>query len=56
MERVPHFNNGSTGTFGLIHILSVEYGILAGVALHVVCKNLGLDVCTKDRTASFGLW
>lgn len=31
-------------TFGLIHILSVEYGILASVVLHVVCKNVGLDV------------
>jgi len=31
-------------TFGLIHALSVEYGILAGVALHWVCKRLGFDV------------
>ena len=31
-------------TFGLIHLLSVEYGILAVVGLYMACKKLGLDV------------
>jgi MFS superfamily sulfate permease-like transporter len=31
-------------TFGLIQFLGVEYGILAGVALYVVCRQLGFDV------------
>lgn len=32
------------GTFGLIHLFSVEYGIMAGIALHILCEKLGLDV------------
>jgi sulfate permease, SulP family len=31
-------------TFGLIQLLSVEYGMLAGVALYMLCEKLGLDV------------
>jgi MFS superfamily sulfate permease-like transporter len=31
-------------TFGLIQLLSVEYGILAGVAVYFVCRKLGVNV------------
>jgi MFS superfamily sulfate permease-like transporter len=31
-------------TFGLIQLLSVEYGILAGVAVYFVCRKVGVNV------------
>jgi hypothetical protein len=31
-------------TFALIQVLSVEYGIIAGVGLYMVCQKVGLDV------------
>lgn len=31
-------------TFGLIQVLQVEYGILAGVFLYVLCRQVGIDV------------
>ena len=31
-------------TFGLIQIIGVEYGIIAGVIIYVVCRKVGLDV------------
>jgi MFS superfamily sulfate permease-like transporter len=31
-------------TFGFVQLLSVEYGILAGVVFYLICKKMGLDV------------
>ena len=31
-------------TFGLIQFLGVEYGIVAGVAVYVLCRQLKIDV------------
>jgi SulP family sulfate permease len=31
-------------TFGFVSVLSVEYGILAGVGFYLICKKMGLDV------------
>jgi MFS superfamily sulfate permease-like transporter len=31
-------------TFGLIQVLGVEYGIVAGVVVYVLCRKLGIDV------------
>ena len=31
-------------TFGLIQIIGVEYGILAGVVLYILCNQVGVDV------------
>jgi hypothetical protein len=31
-------------TFCLIQVLQVEYGILAGVFLYVLCRQIGVDV------------
>lgn len=31
-------------TFILIQIIGVEYGILAGVGLYLVCRKLGVDL------------
>jgi MFS superfamily sulfate permease-like transporter len=37
-------------TFLLIQFLGVEYGIIAGVALYVTCRKLGLDVGNKKES------
>jgi hypothetical protein len=31
-------------TFGLIQVLGVEYGIIAGVAVYVICRQLKVNV------------
>ena len=31
-------------TFGMIQILGVEYGILVGIAVYVICRQFGIDV------------
>lgn len=38
-------------TFGLIQWLGVEYGILAGVLVYVVCRQLGVPVGSESSTA-----
>jgi SulP family sulfate permease len=35
------------GTFALIQLAGVEYGIILGVLVHILCSKLGLDVGTK---------
>jgi MFS superfamily sulfate permease-like transporter len=42
VTRVEHWICFST--FALIHVLEVEYGILAGVTLYLACKKAGFDV------------
>ena len=39
------------GTFGLIQILGVEYGIITGVLLYIVFRKVGLDVGAGKGTA-----
>jgi MFS superfamily sulfate permease-like transporter len=36
-------------TFGFISVLSVEYGILAGVVFYFICQKMGLDVGDVKR-------
>ena len=31
-------------TFAMIHLLGVEYGIIAGIAIYVACRQLGADL------------
>ena len=37
-------------TFCLLQVLGVEFGILAGIGLHVVADKLGFDVGKEDTT------
>jgi SulP family sulfate permease len=40
----------NVSTFCLIHVLGVEYGILAGLALYAICRRCGMDVGALDET------
>jgi SulP family sulfate permease len=40
----------NVSTFCLIHVLGVEYGVLAGLALYAICRRYGMDVGALDET------
>lgn len=40
----------NVSTFCLIHVLGVQYGILAGLTLYALCSKLGMDVGAIDET------
>ena len=52
--KMTHAEYGvAVGTFALIMALGVEWGILAGIALYIVCSKVGLDMGgSTDKTGA----